>query len=132
LRYTFGMFKHLIKHLLIDTLYFPVWWYTAGFFRVLGWAKESLIGIERVAALKIWLKSMFKPMFQDTTRSGRLISFFMRLVLLIFKLLMVIVWAVFLGAILLAWLLLPITIIWLLLKSFYIDLVDLSKLIKGM
>jgi len=63
----------------------------AGLLRVLGWARNSLIDVERIAALRLWLKSMFKPMFQDYTKSGRIISFFMRVVLLIFKLLMVII-----------------------------------------
>jgi uncharacterized membrane protein len=84
--------------------------------KILRWSGESLKDAERIAALRIWLKSMFKPMFQDYTREGRVISFFMRVVLLVFKLLMMIVWAVFLGVIILIWLGLPIVVIWLIRK----------------
>lgn len=81
------------------------------------WAKKSIKDAERIAGLKIWLKAMFKPMFQDYTREGRIVSLFMRVVLLIFKLLMVIVWAAVLGLIVAIWLALPAGIVLLIVKS---------------
>lgn len=116
------MFKFILKHIILDTLYFPIWWYTSGLLRVLGWARDSLADVERMAALKIWIRSMFQPMFQDYTRSGRIISFFMRFILLIFKLLMVLIWTVFLAAIVLLYLALLPGIVYLILKSFGINL----------
>lgn len=115
------MVSYIIRHILLDTLYFPLWWYTKGLGKVLGWASESLQGVERTAALRIWLKSMFKPMFQDYTKEGRIISFFMRLILLVFKLGMVIVWAIFLGFVIALWLALPLAAVSLLLYSFGYD-----------
>lgn len=114
------MFKYLLKHIFLDTVYFPIWWYSSGLVRVLGWCKQSLIDMERTAALKIWAKAMFQPMFQDYTKSGRLISFFMRLVLLIFKLMMMGLWLIILGVIILIWLLLLPATLYLILKSFAI------------
>ncbi|MFH1712917.1 MAG: hypothetical protein ABH896_01900, partial [Candidatus Jacksonbacteria bacterium] len=106
------MFKYILKHIILDTLYFPIWWYSKGLLKILRWAKESLKDAERMAGLKIWIKAMFKPMFQDYTREGRIVSFFMRFVLLIFKLLMVIIWTAVLGLVILIWLGLPIGIVW--------------------
>jgi hypothetical protein len=56
---------------------------------------------------------MFKPMFQDYTKEGRIISFFMRLILLVFKLVSVGVWAIILLALIGLWLALPIGTVWL-------------------
>jgi hypothetical protein len=121
------MFGYLLKHIVLDTLYFPVWWYTRGFVRVMGWAETSLKEVERIAALKIWFKSMFKPMFQDYTKEGRIISFIMRVVLLIFKFLIVIIWAVFLAFVIVLFLTLPILTIGILLISLGYDLISLIR-----
>ena len=118
------MLKYILKHLILDTLYFPIWWYSRGLLKVLQWSKQSLKDVERIAALKIWLKSMGKPMFQDYTREGRIISFFMRVVLLIFKLLMMILWSIFLGILIVIWIILPPLIIWLLLKNFQFSITN--------
>jgi hypothetical protein len=61
---------------------------------------------------------MFKPMFQDYTKEGRIISFFMRLILLIFKLVGVVAWAVMLLALIIVWLALPIGAMLLIAASF--------------
>lgn len=111
------MLSYLLKYIILDTLYFPLWWYTRGFKKILLWAGNSMAEAERAAALKLWLKAMFQPMFQDYTRSGRIISFFMRLILLIFKLAGIGVWAAFLLCLIALWLVLPVGTIWLLIKS---------------
>lgn len=125
------MFSYILHHILLDTLYFPLWWYTRGFMKIMEWAQESLKDAERMAALKIWLKSMFKPMFQDYTKEGRIISFFMRLILLIFKLGIVIGWALFVLIIIVLWLALPIVTAGLLLVSFGYDLISLWKNLRS-
>ena len=112
------MLSYLLKYIVLDTLYFPLWWYTRGFKKVLLWAGNSLQEAERSAALKIWFKAMFQPMFQDYTRSGRIISFFMRLILLIFKLVGIGLWATVLLAMITLWLALPVGTIWLIIKSY--------------
>lgn len=112
------MFTYIIKRLILDTVYFPLWWYSKGFIKVLNWAWNSLIAIEQRASLKLWLKSMFKPMFQDYTKEGRIISFFMRLILLIFKLVGIGLWATVLLAMIALWLALPVGTVWLITVSF--------------
>lgn len=112
------MFKYILQHILLDVLYFPLWWYTRGFLRILRWAYNSLADVERQLALGIWLKAMFKPMFQDYTWEGRLVSFFMRVVLLIFKIIMFGAWVVAAVIVIGLWLLLPITALWLIATSY--------------
>jgi hypothetical protein len=112
------MLRYILQRIVLDTLYFPVWWYTRGFWNVIKWAGESLKDVERMAALRIWLKAMFKPMFQDYTREGRIVSFFMRVILLIFKLLMVGVWALILLSLVCLWLGLPVVLMILIVESF--------------
>ena len=113
------MLKYILQHILLDTLYFPLWWYTRGLKRVLNWAGVSIKDMERTAGIKIWISAMFKPMFQDYTRSGRIISFFMRVVLLIFKLIIFVVWTIFVGCIIVVWMALPIITVWLIFVSWF-------------
>jgi len=106
-----NMIKFIIKHIILDIIYFPIWWYSKGLHYILRWAKNSLANSEQILALKIWLKSMFKPMFQDYSREGRIVSFFMRTIILAFKLIILIFWILGLGSTILTWLTLPIAII---------------------
>ena len=87
----------------------------------MNWSAESMADIVRIAGLKIWLKSMFKPMFQDYSKEGRIISFIMRVVLLLFKLLMISMWAAIVAVLVIGWLLLPLAIVWFISISFGYD-----------
>lgn|SRR3989338_5607930 len=115
------MFTYIFAHIIVDTLYFPFWWYTRGFVNVMNWSAESMADIVRIAGLKIWLKSMFKPMFQDYSKEGRIISFIMRVVLLLFKLLMISMWGAIVAVLVIGWLLLPLAIVWFISISFGYD-----------
>ncbi len=68
----------------LGLLQVPIWWYTEGV--VLAWrhflAKKAFI--LRSTGLLIFVRNMFQPLYGDTTRQGRVISFFIRIVLLVF------------------------------------------------
>jgi hypothetical protein len=74
-------------------VYFPIWWYTRGlnqaFLRVLNSVKvaSSWLG------LGIWVKNLFVPMYGETAWQGKLISFFVRLFMIIVRGIGVIAWA---------------------------------------
>ncbi|MBI4360114.1 MAG: hypothetical protein HY564_03405, partial [Candidatus Jacksonbacteria bacterium] len=102
------MLKYILQRILLDIAYFPLWWYTRGLLKIIRFGGRSISDIERNLALGIWLKAMFKPMFQDYTWEGRLVSFFMRAVLLIFKTLMFFVWVIGVIILIIAWLALPV------------------------
>lgn len=66
---------------------FPIWWYSEGL--VLSWrhALQSWQNVLRGTGLLIFLRNMTQPLYGDYTRSGRIISFFLRIFLLVFILL---------------------------------------------
>lgn len=70
---------------LLDVIYFPLWWYSIGLFRLakrLGiFLKERWIFI----GAGVWLKNLFVPMYGQTDIGSRIISFFMRFVQIIFR-----------------------------------------------
>ncbi len=116
---TQNVFVSSLRYILIevigDIFYFPVWWYSAGLVRAGRYCIRTFQTRIRNIALGLWLRSMFKPMFGDYSRQGRLISIFMRLVVLIYKLALT-VFALFYSLLLfLLWVILPIVIAWYLL-----------------
>ncbi len=91
---------------LFDFARFPWWWYSGGLKLVAqkcwrGWGTARA----RVG-LGIFARYLFKPMYQDYSWQGRLISLAMRLVLLLEKTIRFIFWTVWYLAILIVWLLL--------------------------
>jgi hypothetical protein len=79
----------IIILILIDglrtALYFPVWWYSKGFIKMIK-AIGRLIGdFNLTLGFTIWVKNLFVPMFGQRDIPGRLISFFLRLVNIIFR-----------------------------------------------
>ncbi len=103
----FSTIKYVFKDILLDILRFPIWWYTAGVKRA--WKffiRQSKVGLQAVA-LKIWFKNLFRPMFGDYSRSGRLISFFVRLVEIFFRTIVFLIWIIVSFILFILWLALP-------------------------
>lgn len=63
---------------------FPIWWYSEGL--TLAWrhCQERFRYILRSTGLVIFLRNITQPLYGDTTRQGRIISVFLRVVLLFF------------------------------------------------
>lgn len=113
-------FKYLAVEILWDIVYFPVWWYTKGLKRVYDFCINSAtFHIQRRVALGIWLKSMFKPMYGDTTKEGKIISFFMRIVVLFWKLGSTVLWLFILFLLFLGWIVLPLVILYYILYQLF-------------
>jgi len=105
--------KYILVEVLWDIIYFPIWWYTKGLKRVFDYCIRSASEFyHRKLALKIWLSSMFKPMYGDYTKEGRIISIMMRLIILGVRLVMLVIWLVVLVLLFISWLILPILIIY--------------------
>lgn len=88
--YTVGVtshFKQIFKLLLIDFagsfLYFPVWWYTVGLKRLAYRFARDLKYRVASYGLKIWIKNFFVPMYGQHDWTGRLVSLWMRFVVLV-------------------------------------------------
>lgn len=102
----------IILEIIKDILYFPLWWYSRGFFifalKMLNFIKNQ----EKSLALFVWMKNIFKPMYGQTDWQGVLVSVFIRFIQIIFRsivMLFVILIALILVTI---WLILPIFVIY--------------------
>lgn len=63
---------------------FPIWWYSEGFELAWKHCKSRAENILRSTGFVIFLRNIAQPMYGDTTRQGRIISVFLRLILLVF------------------------------------------------
>jgi len=110
------MLLNIVKSLFIDTLlsifYFPIWWYGPGLKKRFLIFKEQVKKLSKLLALKIMFANYFKPMFGEYSRQGRMISFFMRTILLFWRLILFLVSFFGLLILFLVWIILPILAIW--------------------
>lgn len=91
-------------------LYFPVWWYSAGLKKMFIFIKNEVLSFAATLNLKILFKSLFKPMYGDYSREGRIISIFVRFFHFLFLFIAELVLIVVLLIVFLAWLLLPLIV----------------------
>lgn len=109
--------KFLFQEFLGEILFFPVWWYSDGLRRWSFGVVNQVAAVEYRLGLRPLIKNIWRPMYGDRTRSGRIISFFMRLVLIAGNGVVVLIWsALCLGAWLL-WLAVPLVILSLLFRQ---------------
>jgi hypothetical protein len=104
--------KIIFLDIIGEILYFPLWWYSAGLKRIWLYVFDSIKRTSLNLAVPLMVKSMFKPMFGQADRQGRAISFFMRLVLLLSRLVVFIVLTILDLALLIFWLILPVIVMW--------------------
>ena len=104
--------KYLFGELIGDVIYAPVWWYSRGFLKLLGGLKGRLVFFERSLGLRLWITTLGKPMYGQYDIAGKLISFFMRLAVLFWKIIIFLFYCLFLLLVILAWLVVPIWVVW--------------------
>ena len=104
--------RFVLKDIVFDLITWPLWWYSAGlidaFFRMVDTFRQA----NDEVALTIWIKNIFVPMYGDYSWQGRLISFFMRVVQIIIRGLLVFGWFVFAIFVFLIWILLPLFVLY--------------------
>jgi len=113
--------KQLARLIAVDflgsILWFPVWWYTLGLKKL---ALRFWVGLQyRVSSygLRIWIKNMFVPMYGQYDIQGKIVSFFMRFVVLIGRSIALAVEAVVYALGLAVWIAAPATFLILFLTS---------------
>ncbi len=104
-------FSKIIFGLVTDIIYFPIWWYTAGFVRILQWSKKYLHDRLQANGLMVWLKNIFTPMYGQTDWAGVLISFLTRCLQIIFRSLAMLFWLLVVIILNLVWLAVPIIVV---------------------
>ncbi len=100
--------KSIFFDLILDIFYFPIWWYSRGLKNAVVWALGKIGQGEKVLGLKIWVINLFHPMYGVEDWQGKIISFFMRLFQIIFRLILMLVWIGFIFGLFLIWVLAPI------------------------
>lgn len=103
----------LVRDIVLDFAKFPVWWYTTGVTSAAKFAGTEIREWGRRLSLIILLRNFFKPMYGDYSRSGRAISFFLRLFMFIVKGAVMIVWVTVVIGLFALWCVLPAGLIWL-------------------
>lgn len=73
----------LFVDLLGSVAWFPVWWYTTGLSLAAGKAWQALRYRSQAYAFRIWIRNFFVPMYGQYDLAGRLVSVFMRFVVLV-------------------------------------------------
>lgn len=92
---SFVLFKTIFLDPFISLIYFPFWWYSSGLKKFLFFLKIKIQEIACPFVLKILFLNLTKPMYGDYTREGKIISFFMRLIHLSWRLFRVFVVLIF-------------------------------------
>lgn len=100
----------IIISLFLEILYFPIWWYSVGFFRFFVKVFHFLKFKEKSLGFSLWLKNIFVPMYGQSDITGRIISFFVRLAQVIFRGIGVLIWSILCVLSLIFWLILPLLI----------------------
>ena len=100
----FQSISFVAKEIVGDILYFPIWWYTKGLKNAAFSLRDNVYKLARSLALRLLLANMFKPMFGQYSFSGRIISFFMRVLQLVVYLILFIIGAAILLVLFFAWL----------------------------
>ncbi len=75
----------VIAQVLWDFLYFPLWWYSAGLFKTIRGVVGFCQNQESSIGFTIWLKNIFVPMYGQSDMAGRFVSFFIRVIQIIYR-----------------------------------------------
>ena len=110
--------KYVAIDLVGDILYWPAWWYSKGLLKVGLFCLTDIKDQEERLGLSIWIKNLFTPMFGQYDIEGRLISFFMRLIQIIIRSIVLVIWIFLMIAIFIIWIILPIIVIYQLVDNF--------------
>jgi len=101
----------IILQILGEILYFPLWWYTVGFARLVKGVWRFLGNQEINLGFSVWLKNIFVPMYGQRDIAARLISFAVRTVQIIARGLVLIFWLLVVILILILWLVFPLALL---------------------
>lgn len=114
------------KFIVIDTagslLRFPIWWYGEGLIKILVWIRQKLVYRLRAYGFGLWLRNFFVPMYGQYDIAGRVVSVFMRFIVLVGRAIAFLAEAFAYSMLLLAWVVLPaLSLIFFLLNLFQIS-----------
>lgn len=104
----FFYLSKLSVQVILDVVYFPLWWYSIGLLRVLKDLGIFLGERWTVIGAGVWLKNIFVPMYGQTDMVSRAISFVIRFIQIIVRFVVFILFVVISLVALFIWLALPV------------------------
>ena len=102
----------VLKEVVFNVLYFPVWWYTKGTARLFNYIIEEITDFAKSLNIGVLFKYLLKPMYGYSDFWSRVISFIVRMAQFVIYFFITIVWSLILLILLITWLLLPIFIVY--------------------
>lgn len=79
------VYQFFVKDGFMELIKLPFWWYSSGLKSTLQWFARSLQSSIQFFGLDVWIKNLFVPMYGETSIAGRLISFGVRLFMIVFR-----------------------------------------------
>ena len=111
--------QRMLLEFVFDLVYFPVWWYTAGVRHLGIFCLLLLRNGNLYLAPGLWLRNIFVPMYGQTDLQGRFTSVFMRLINVFGRSIGLLFWFILVLLIFCAWFVLPIFIVYMLIKALF-------------
>lgn len=111
-----NIIKFFLFDVLFDALTTPVWWYTEGLGNVLRFFARNAAYGANVIGIGIWTRALFKPMYGERSWQGRIVSFVMRLIVLVWDVGIYVILLAFLLIFVIAWILMPPLVVWQLMR----------------
>ena len=115
--------KTLFFDIAWDFVYFPIWWYTVGLQHIVMNGMKNILAMADHLALRLLVLNIFKPMFAQTDRAGRIISFFMRVVILIARSVYLFIYTLLQLVLIVGWIIVPAFVVYRLLSIFILSYV---------
>lgn len=103
--------KFILYDLVQEIIFFPFWWYTLGAWWVAQILWKNFLATERRLAIRLLLINIFQPMYGQTDRVGRIISFFVRFFIVLVRGSYWLAKGILLLGLLLTWFIAPIVLI---------------------
>ncbi len=110
--------RFVLGDVLFDVFRFPVWWYTTGTKNAAQFTWQEFLSILNRLSIPILVRNLGKPMYGDYSKSGRIISFFVRIIVFVFRFFGMLIWSVVLLAGFIAWLALMPAIVYQIVRQF--------------
>ncbi|MCD4762021.1 hypothetical protein K8R32_03625 [bacterium] len=102
----------ILGEIIVSIVFFPFWWYSKGLIGFLKSNIDFLTARQKSLGLFVWVKNIFKPMYGQEDWQGKLISFFMRLIQIIVRSVVMFFYLILSFCIILAWIILPFIIMY--------------------
>jgi len=109
-----GIFLNILK----DIFFFPFWWYSFGLIKIAKGLAVFVANKGKSLGLLVWIKNIFVPMYGQRDWQGKIISFFIRLVQIIFRTIFFAFWLALALILFCLWFLTPIVIVYMIVLQF--------------